>query len=79
MADAEPGQFDDAPEVDARAGYTYVDEASSKIDKSWLEYSEDEEDDEEIVEDGYDDGRVEDEDWEIAERGQFRRAQGFLH
>jgi hypothetical protein len=64
------GQFDDAPgdvtggiTVDARGGHQFIDEAILE----WSEPSEVEDFDE--YEDGYDNDRVEDEDWEIAERG----------
>lgn len=59
------GQFDDALEVpDPRAGFFYIDslEASDDI-------SEDEVYDDEDIDEIYQDDRVEDEDWEIAERG----------
>ncbi|KIL63200.1 hypothetical protein M378DRAFT_80084 [Amanita muscaria Koide BX008] len=67
MADPEPGQFDDAFE-DARAGFTYIDTHHMVVSQSLLEYSESEEEDEDDIDDTYDDSRVEDEDWEIAER-----------
>lgn len=69
MVDIEPGQFDDAPESDARASHTYIDTHPPELDESLLEYSEQEDDDDDEIDDTYDDNRVEDEDWEIADRG----------
>jgi len=65
------GQFDnvqdnltDPPAVDPRQGGHFVD------DENLLEWSEDSEsDDKDSIDEGYDDNRVEDEDWEIAEGG----------
>lgn len=60
------GQFDDAPEViDPRAGFSYID--SSEESDDLLE----EEEEGEEIEETYEDDRVEDEDWENAERGLF--------
>lgn len=67
MDNIEPGQFDDAPE--ARANHTYIDTHPPELDESFLEYSEPEDDDEDEIDDAYDDDRVEDEDWEIADKG----------
>jgi hypothetical protein len=89
------GQFDDAPgdmdaavspaplpavAVDARTnGATFIDDVNHEEDRGLLEWSEDEEEDEHLIErdesDGpdeadFDEPRVEDEDWEMAERGQ---------
>ena len=66
------GQFDDAPEdqttqqIDSRQGPAYIDDAT-------LEWSdpEDGSGDDEVYEEDYTDDRVEDEDWEVAERGSF--------
>ena len=69
MVDIEPGQFDDAPETDARANHTYIDTHPADLDESLLEYSEQEDDDDDEIDEAYDDNRVEDEDWEIADRG----------
>jgi hypothetical protein len=72
-ASAQPvvGQFDDAPgdatdlsSADPREGHQFIDEAI-------LEWSEPSEDDDFEDEDEYDSNRVEDEDWEIAERGLY--------
>lgn len=66
------GQFDDAPgdvtdgaTADPREGHQFIDQAIL----AWSEPSEEDDFDEE--EDEYDNIRVEDEDWEIAERGPF--------
>jgi hypothetical protein len=69
-------QFDDAketpsdtPPVDPREGGHFVD------DETLLEWSEEsaaddnDDDDDDMIDQGYDDNRVEDEDWEIAEGG----------
>ena len=69
MVDIEPGQFDDALETDARANHTYIDTHPPDLDESLLEYTEQEDDDDDEIDDAYDDNRVEDEDWEIADRG----------
>jgi RIO kinase 1 len=65
-------QRDDAPENpsnallgDPRQGGYFIDDETSL---EWTEESADEEDEDEIDE-GYDDNRVEDEDWEVAEGG----------
>ncbi|KAJ3894316.1 RIO1-domain-containing protein [Lentinula edodes] len=58
------GQFDDAPEVpDPRAGFFYID---SLEESDYI--SEDEVYEDEDIDEIYQDDRVEDEDWEIAER-----------
>lgn len=73
----ELGQFDDAPEPGAppptdlrQAGHALIDDAEL------LQWSEDEDeaadadaDEDELDERDFDDARVEDEDWEMAERG----------
>jgi len=71
----EPGQFDDAPEdivptpQDTRPDHAYID----TVDPNDLDIGEEDEDfDEEDDSDFYDEAyetRVEDEDWENAERG----------
>ncbi|KAK2465319.1 hypothetical protein APHAL10511_002673 [Amanita phalloides] len=68
MADVELGQFDDA--LDARSGRAYIDTQTPELEQDRLEYSDTENEDEDDSElDGfYDSNRVEDEDWEIAER-----------
>ncbi len=72
----EPGQFDDAPEgtLDAqilqREGNAYID----TYDLSGDEDSEDGEADddfEDYLDDAYDENLVEDEDWEVAEKGAY--------
>lgn len=69
------GQFDDAVEtqtshpVDLRSGYTYIDSPDSE-DLDWPDTPEEDSDD---LDDTYDDNRVEDEDWEIAEKGISKR------
>jgi hypothetical protein len=68
-----PGQFDDAEEnvqQVPRESNAYIDiyePANDEVGLDWLESSEDE--DEDDIDEGYDDSRVEDEDWENAERG----------
>ncbi|KAK7056837.1 Serine/threonine-protein kinase rio1 [Paramarasmius palmivorus] len=61
------GQFDDAlEEVDTRAGHNYIDVSGPEDSESdWSDQNEDEDEDEI---DEVHDPRVEDEDWEIAER-----------
>lgn len=67
----EPGQFDDAEDdgivqnQDPRAHYTFIDTVD--YDSEDLEPEDSDLDEDEI--DEYDNNRVEDEDWEIAERG----------
>ncbi|KAI3608032.1 atypical rio rio1 protein kinase [Moniliophthora roreri] len=63
----EDGQFDDAPENgDPRAGHSYIDASEPEGSESdWSDHSDDDEDE---IDEAYDDTRVEDEDWEIAER-----------
>ena len=66
-----PGQFDDALEDaeqrDPRQGGHYIDDDQLL---AWSEPSEDEDDIDQLSGDGFEDDRVEDEDWEIAERGE---------
>jgi hypothetical protein len=65
------GQFEDAPEdlQDMRTPHAYIDTFDPNNDNNdhldWSDSSKDENDSDEI----YDDNRVEDEDWENAERG----------
>ncbi|KAF5385706.1 hypothetical protein D9757_005502 [Collybiopsis confluens] len=60
------GQFDDAPDVmDHRAGFAYID---TDDETEYLFEGDDTFDVEDDVEESYEDDRVEDEDWEIAER-----------
>lgn len=64
----EEGQFDDAPiDMDVRQGYNYIDETR----REHLEDSSEGDDSDDIHSEGSEDDftRVEDEDWEIAERG----------
>ena len=81
--DIEDGQFEDAPEdstqsntvppviirVDPRANGTFID------DPELLEWSEPEddgfvdEDEDELYEEDFEDNRVDDEDWDVTERG----------
>ncbi|KAF8349424.1 RIO1-domain-containing protein [Amanita rubescens] len=68
MDNIEPGQFDDAPEPEARTHHTYIDTHPPEFDENLLEYSEPEDDDEDEIDDAYDNDRVEDEDWEIADK-----------
>ncbi|THV00816.1 RIO1-domain-containing protein [Dendrothele bispora CBS 962.96] len=67
----EEGQFDDAPgDAGARNGFAYIDlqdQEASDISDHYLSNSEDESEDED-EESYFDNDRVEDEDWEIAER-----------
>lgn len=73
VAPVEPGQFDDAPELQQneqtlnREGGAYIDTYDFEDDEDLDE--DDDEDFEEDLDDTYNDNRVEDEDWEIAERG----------
>ncbi|KAE9393171.1 RIO1-domain-containing protein [Gymnopus androsaceus JB14] len=73
MATIHPGQFDHAPAVlDPRAGYSYIDSSDDSEDLPEDEIS----DEEEEIDETYEDDRVEDEDWEVAERDftkQFNR------
>lgn len=65
----EVGQFDDAvvtSNFDSRAGHPYID--TSSYDSDDLPLPEDSEYDDDIDEE-YDENRVEDEDWEVAEGG----------
>lgn len=67
-------QFEDAPEglQDARAPHAYIDTYDSKNDNdllNWSGSSEDEYDSE--IDETCDDNRVEDEDWENVERGNY--------
>lgn len=82
--DIEDGQFEDAPEdstqsntvppviirVDPRANGTFID------DPELLEWSEpeddgfvDEDEEDELYEEDFEDNRVDDEDWDVTERG----------
>ncbi|CAA7261589.1 unnamed protein product [Cyclocybe aegerita] len=67
-----PSQFDDADETNtrevSREGRAYIDTYDPEDDPNILEWSEDEDEDEDENNDEYDDSRVEDEDWENAER-----------
>lgn len=70
--DIAPGQFDDAPEdaeqPDPRQGGHYIDDDQLL---AWSNPSEDEDMDMgQLSGDDFEDNRVEDEDWEIAERGE---------
>ncbi|KXN88075.1 Serine/threonine-protein kinase rio1 [Leucoagaricus sp. SymC.cos] len=71
----EPGQFDDAPEIQQnerplnREGGAYID--NYNFDEGDYDDDEDDEDDlEDEIDDTYDNSRVEDEDWEVAERAE---------
>lgn len=65
----EDGQFDDAG-VMPRDGPAYIDAATvPEEDLSWLDDDFEEEEDEYSDDDTYDENRVDDEDWENAERG----------
>ncbi|KAG6909127.1 hypothetical protein DXG01_001879 [Tephrocybe rancida] len=67
----EPGQFDDAVDdstiqaLDPRAQHSFIDTKYDSDELAWLEESDY---DENEVDEEYDDSRVEDEDWEVAER-----------
>ncbi|KAG6831920.1 hypothetical protein H0H92_006521 [Tricholoma furcatifolium] len=75
----EPGQFDDAEDEntntqDLRAQHSFID--TTNYDTDELQLPEDSDYDEDEIDEEYDDNRVEDEDWEIAERDftkQFNR------
>ncbi|KAJ4482087.1 RIO1-domain-containing protein [Lentinula aciculospora] len=59
------GQFDDAPElIDPRAGYSYIDSSDESDDLPEDQLF----DVDEVIDETYEDDRVEDEDWEMAER-----------
>ena len=64
----EVGQFDDAedPTPDSRSGLPYIDTSTYDSDDFPLPDASDEEDE---IDEAYDENRVEDEDWEVAERG----------
>lgn len=70
----EDGQFDDAPDA-TPAPLTTIPpqfnprEGSNFIDEGILEWSEHEETEDSGAEDDWEENRVEDEDWEISERG----------
>ncbi|KAG5338945.1 hypothetical protein C0989_005501 [Termitomyces sp. Mn162] len=72
----EPNQFDDAEDYetvhtqDHRAHYSFIDTAG--YDSEGLEWPEDSDSDKDEIYEEYDDNRVEDEDWEIAE-GDFTK------
>ncbi|KAJ2919172.1 hypothetical protein MD484_g1255, partial [Candolleomyces efflorescens] len=74
LNDIEPGQFDDAPEdYNPRGDVAYIDTVQDHGEDQVLDWppSSDEEDDEDSLLDEdefFGDNRVEDEDWEIAER-----------
>ncbi|KAJ3502889.1 hypothetical protein NLJ89_g8686 [Agrocybe chaxingu] len=67
-----PGQFDDADELNirgvSREGHAYIDTYDPTNDPNVLHWSEEEDDEEDEIDGDYDDSRVEDEDWENAER-----------
>ncbi|TFK40806.1 RIO1 family-domain-containing protein [Crucibulum laeve] len=70
------GQFDDATgaapiqQVETREGQAYIDTYDPNNDQDDLEWPDtpDEDEDYDEIDDNYDDNRVEDEDWEVAER-----------
>ena len=81
--DADEGQFDDASEVEAvagrveehsisnpREGGNYIDEDSYPLDGSEDEYEEELDSEDLLEEFAFDGNHVEDEDWEITERGE---------
>ncbi len=74
MATIEPGQFDDAPEDTTTT-------SSRPVEHTYIDLSDSEsstEDEQDVYSDDYDeysDNRVEDEDWEIAEKGIFQQYQ----
>ena len=69
------GQFEDAPEglQGLRTSHAYIDTYDPKIDNDPLDWSDSstEEYKSEEIDETYDDNRVEDEDWENAERGNY--------
>ena len=77
VSDHEDGQFDDAPEFEgqrhAPTAPANPREGRGFIDDPLLEWSESDEEDESsdafLNEEDFEDNRVEDEDWEITERG----------
>lgn len=81
--EVEPGQFDDAPEeINGRGNVAYIDTVDPSTepqldldDHAWPPSSDEEDEDHDSLldeDDYYDDTRVEDEDWDIAERGAFQ-------
>jgi len=68
------GQFDDALQETSenqvsRSGNTYIDTYDPTNEKDDLDWPDTPDEDEDDLEEEYDDIRVEDEDWENAERG----------
>jgi RIO kinase 1 len=71
------GQFDDAPsettiravddQQDLRVGGYFIDDERLP----WSEESSEDDDDDELNEDDFEDVRADDEDWEVAERGEL--------
>ena len=74
-APIDEGQFDDAP----RPSQLYIDTYDPAEDVNALDWPESPlEDDDDDLDDTYDENRVEDEDWEIAERGMPYRPSAIL-
>lgn len=70
------GQFEDAQKglQDARTPHAYIDTYDPKNDNdplNWSDSSKDDEYDSEEIDETCDENRVEDEDWENAERGNY--------
>lgn len=71
------GQFDDAPlqtnvqvvddQPDPRAGGYFIDDERLP----WSDQSSEDDDEDELNEDDFEDVRADDEDWEVAERGEL--------
>lgn len=86
--EVEPGQFDDAPEgeISGRGDVAYIDtvqdlgepQTAAVLEHEFPPSSDEEDEDEDdslLDEDEYyDQNRVEDEDWEVAERGESSRS-----
>jgi len=72
MSPIAPGQFDDAEEDfqhRTREINAYIDTYEPANDEIGLDSPQSSEEDEDDIDEEYDDNRVEDEDWENAERG----------
>lgn len=81
LPDHDEGQFDDAPEdvaipqtpatiataADPRGDASYIDDSPRLLE--WSEPETEDEDEDEFMEEDFEDNRVEDEDWDVTERG----------
>ena len=73
------GQFDDSqiPQPGGRGEHPYID--TSSYDSDDIPLPEDPDDGEDSLDDEYDDNRVDDEDWEVAERGMHFLIRSFVN